>query len=355
MGDRMPLSFEVLDRGFRFYFADASRATHARGLFIAYLSGQVSPDCDLFNIELVFGEILGNVARHAPGPVDIEVIWEDTGARLEVWDQGPGYELDVAYPGPLEEAHRGLFLVSEFSDEFRVERRAGRTVTSVMLPIQRAVTTGSVKIIDEVCVNDSTTLTTLSDRIPLAAALAPATESIEEVPPEVVAVRDARQRAAEARALAERALQQAQAAEAQLVAQMEEALAVAAAAKREKLAENARAAAALEREAVETLSALQFQISRLASMKLQAEAAVAASRASLAEHEDELCAAEAKARQLQADIAVAARNVQECMRAREQAEAALNASKSEPPPTVSIAAQRAAERRAADAARAKGS
>jgi anti-sigma regulatory factor (Ser/Thr protein kinase) len=138
MSDRLPLTFEATERGFRFHFASAVLATYARRLFIVYLSGQVSSDCDLFNVELVFGEILSNVARHAPGPVDVELVWEGTGARLEVWDNGPGYEIIDARPDVLDESHRGLFLVAQCADGLRVERRAGRTVTSVVLHINRA-------------------------------------------------------------------------------------------------------------------------------------------------------------------------------------------------------------------------
>lgn len=138
MGDPLPLWFEEVARGFRFRFADAMLASSARKLFIAYIRSQVSRDTDLFNIELAFGEILGNVARHAPGSVEIELLWQDAGARLEVSDQGPGYELDVELPDVLEESHRGLFLVSQCATDLRVEQRAGRTVTSVMLPIWRA-------------------------------------------------------------------------------------------------------------------------------------------------------------------------------------------------------------------------
>ena len=203
-----------------------------------------------------------------------------------------------------------------------------------------------------------------------AAVLVP--EGGDGMPPELIELREARRRAAEARAAAERTFRDAQAAEAQLVAQEEQALAAAFAAKRERFAENARAALALQREAVEILAALQLQMERIASMKPQMEAGVAAIRASLAEHEDQLRAVEASERKLRADIAIAEREAQRCTRAREQADAAVHAtaqhipddngiapapaaSKPEPPTTLSDAAQRAAERRAADAARAASS
>lgn len=209
----------------------------------------------------------------------------------------------------------------------------------------------------------------VSDPVWHATAVILGPESTEETPLDVVALRVARQRAGEARAAAERALREAQATEADLVAQEELAIAAAAEAKRERFAENARVAAASEREAFETLSALQLQIQRVGSMKAQTEAAVAAIRASLTEHEAQLRAAEASEWDLQGDVAIAERTAQDCTRARKHADAALHAteqhvpngngirpalaaSKPDPPSTLSVAAQRAAERRASDAARA---
>lgn len=345
MSDRLPLIFESIERGARFHFSDAALATAARRLFIEYLRAQVEADCDLFNVELVFGEILGNVARHAPGPVDVEFVWEEARARLEVWDHGPGYEGNIALPDLLEESHRGLFLVAQCADDLRVERRAGRTVTSVMLPIKRA----------EVRMNDSTSL------------LAPASHRADEVPPEVAALRLARLRAAEVREAAERALREAETAEAQLALQEEQAIAAVAAAKREVLTRRAQAATTLEQKAIEALAVLQSEIQHATSAKAQTEAAVAALRASLMEHEEQLREAEASERKLQGDLTNVELAAQECVRARQRAEVSLQgmaqrpvvdsdlppapaASKPEPPPP-SLAAQRAAERRAADAAR----
>jgi anti-sigma regulatory factor (Ser/Thr protein kinase) len=138
MNATVQLSFEVRDSDFHFYFPDAELASSARALFIACVRGQTEPECDLFGAELAFGEILGNVARHAPGPVEIHFFWEEAGARLEVWDHGTGYELDASLGGLLDESHRGLFLASQYTAQLRVERRGARTVTSALLSIQRA-------------------------------------------------------------------------------------------------------------------------------------------------------------------------------------------------------------------------
>ena len=135
----LPLDFAINSEGFRFAFADAMLASHARKLFVLYLSGQVEQNCDLFGVELIFGELVGNVVRHAPGPVELWLRWEQHGARLEVIDHGPGYELKAALPEDvLEEAHRGLFIVATYGKDLRVDRRGDVTVTSVMVDLQRA-------------------------------------------------------------------------------------------------------------------------------------------------------------------------------------------------------------------------
>jgi len=175
----------------------------------------------------------------------------------------------------------------------------------------------------------------------------------DELSPELGALREARQRAAEARANAERLLREAQEAEARLLAQEEEAI-VAATVQR-------------EREAHESIARLQAQIEQAASKKTQAEAAVMAIRASLAEHEEQLRNAEIHERALLSDLSIAERRAQEAARARELvlagavAAPAPGAAPAEvdqsneallPASLETIRAQRAAERRMADAARA---
>jgi anti-sigma regulatory factor (Ser/Thr protein kinase) len=126
-----PLEFTALDDGFRFRFADAVVAHYARKLFVSYVRGTAAPGTDLFALELVFGELVSNVVRHAPGPVDVHVLWLRDGMRLEVWDRGPGFELHADLPDDaMAESHRGLFLVAAFADDLRVERRGSHTVTS---------------------------------------------------------------------------------------------------------------------------------------------------------------------------------------------------------------------------------
>ncbi len=124
--------------GFVFRIADASLAINARSIFQRYLAAQVDAASDLYGAELIFGELLGNVARHAPGAIDVRLRWNGRTAILEVADEGPGYSVaDVHLPNDFAESCRGLFLVSSFGRDLAVRSDGGRTTTTVTLPVTR--------------------------------------------------------------------------------------------------------------------------------------------------------------------------------------------------------------------------
>ncbi len=124
--------------GFTFRIADASLANNARTIFQRYLAAMVDPASDLYGAELIFGELLGNVARHAPGAIDVKLRWNGPVAILEVADHGPGYSIaDVHLPSDFAESSRGLFLVSSFGRNLEVRHERGRTTTTVTLPVSR--------------------------------------------------------------------------------------------------------------------------------------------------------------------------------------------------------------------------
>jgi signal transduction histidine kinase len=134
-------SLKADSTGFTFRIADASLANNARAIFQRYLTAQVEPSSDVDGAELIFGELLGNVARHAPGAIDVRLRWNGPVAILEVADEGPGYSVDhVQLPGDFAESCRGLFLVTAFGRDLAVRSEAGRTTTTVTLPVQRRLT-----------------------------------------------------------------------------------------------------------------------------------------------------------------------------------------------------------------------
>jgi anti-sigma regulatory factor (Ser/Thr protein kinase) len=122
----------------RFESADASRAYDARRDLLDYLASRADGQSDLDAAALVFGELVGNVVRHAPGPIAIELSWDRGGAVLRVRDSGPGFEWDgaVSLPDPMAESGRGLFIVYTVSQTMKVSRPpSGGTEVTAWLPI----------------------------------------------------------------------------------------------------------------------------------------------------------------------------------------------------------------------------
>jgi PAS domain S-box-containing protein len=115
-------------------------ARDVRELFVAYLRAKGSSDADYAAAELVFGELIGNVARHAPGLVDVEIEWRGNAPVLHVLDRGPGYERTEQLPPSESESGRGLYLISKLTREFTVTRLPGYgSHARAVLPIERSV------------------------------------------------------------------------------------------------------------------------------------------------------------------------------------------------------------------------
>ncbi len=122
-----------------FRSSNAQKAESARRQFVGYLRLFGEMDADYSGAELVFGELIGNVVRHAPGPIQVRVDWTERFPQLTVTDRGPGF---IPTPTPTlpdsgSESGRGMFLVSQFCDDLRVERDAGGSAVSVRLRIPR--------------------------------------------------------------------------------------------------------------------------------------------------------------------------------------------------------------------------
>ena len=107
--------------------AENAQAAHdARTELMAYLRAHVASGSDLDAAELVFGEMVGNVVRHAPGPIDVQVDWKGEHPVLHVVDRGKGVVRNPALPDdPLSECGRGLYIISLLTNDLQVERIAG--------------------------------------------------------------------------------------------------------------------------------------------------------------------------------------------------------------------------------------
>jgi PAS domain S-box-containing protein len=118
-----PSDDDLVER-WRFDVADAQAGQSARGSFAQGMRArQGDPEC-IHNAEVVFGELLGNAARYAPGTVEVTVDWSGTAPVLHVLDEGPGFHHVPALPGDVySESGRGLFLIASLSQDFSVSKR----------------------------------------------------------------------------------------------------------------------------------------------------------------------------------------------------------------------------------------
>ena len=84
--------------------------------------GMLAKDCH--TAELVAGELLGNVIRHAPGMAQIVLDWSGAAPVLSVLDNGKGFCYAARLPSDeYSESGRGLFLVSTLTENFAVSKR----------------------------------------------------------------------------------------------------------------------------------------------------------------------------------------------------------------------------------------
>jgi anti-sigma regulatory factor (Ser/Thr protein kinase) len=92
---------------------------------------------DFASAELIYGELIGNVVRHAPGPIDVEVTLERERVRLVVQSGGSAITVRPALPAsPLREAGRGLFIVHELGRDYTTsELPLFGNQTAVNLPL----------------------------------------------------------------------------------------------------------------------------------------------------------------------------------------------------------------------------
>ena len=117
---------------------DIATAQRTRARFAAILADADMLDDDVFTAELIFGELLSNAVRYAPGGVEVVLDWGGgTTAIVHFLDRGPGFVVIPRLPTDLlSERGRGLFLVWSLSEDFNVTKRAdgGSHVRVVLSP-----------------------------------------------------------------------------------------------------------------------------------------------------------------------------------------------------------------------------
>jgi anti-sigma regulatory factor (Ser/Thr protein kinase) len=115
-----------------------SVARSRRAITAALLEHGAAPE-DVAVAEIVFGELVSNVVRYAPGPVDVIVDWSGPDPVLHVLDRGTGFrQISIVPPELLSESGRGLFIVSALTHDFRISKNPkGGNHARAVLRMQR--------------------------------------------------------------------------------------------------------------------------------------------------------------------------------------------------------------------------
>ncbi|MDQ2992959.1 MAG: ATP-binding protein [Candidatus Eremiobacteraeota bacterium] len=113
----------------------------ARKAFARYLRERARPDSDFEGAELIYAELVGNVVRHAPGPIRIDLLWADDGrAALRVADGGAGFNpVSAISRDRLNETGRGLIIVASLAIRIRVDRHSEGSAVTAVLRVLRVV------------------------------------------------------------------------------------------------------------------------------------------------------------------------------------------------------------------------
>lgn len=102
------------------------------------LGEMTDDDAQLPAVELIVNELLGNVARHTPGPAEVELEWNGETAIVRVSDRGLPFQprngagrIDL-----LAEDGRGLFLAQSVALDLTVEWTGDGNCVSATLPLK---------------------------------------------------------------------------------------------------------------------------------------------------------------------------------------------------------------------------
>jgi PAS domain S-box-containing protein len=115
--------------GWKFSSSDARTALLVRHEVGALVAAWTGDEDRRFAGELAFGEVVSNVVRHAPGPVQVRLLARPHGVELRVTDCGSGFTETSELIDAYAESGRGLQLVREIADDVAITADAGGGTT----------------------------------------------------------------------------------------------------------------------------------------------------------------------------------------------------------------------------------
>jgi anti-sigma regulatory factor (Ser/Thr protein kinase) len=119
-----------------FSSSDGAKAHRAREQFLDALRLRTPQAADCAACETIFGELVSNAVRHAPGAIRVALDWNGNKAILCVEDSGPVFDYDPALPvNVFAENGRGLYLIRALAGDIDIERFAEGKAIRVVLPV----------------------------------------------------------------------------------------------------------------------------------------------------------------------------------------------------------------------------
>lgn len=125
-------------RTWQFQARDSGAMHGVKAQLLEVLRERAGSGCDFPAVELIFGELIGNVARHTAGNAEVTLICCGSAAELEVRDRGKPFDPQPAPPDIFAEGGRGLLLVRASARSMRVDATENGNCVSVMLPVTLA-------------------------------------------------------------------------------------------------------------------------------------------------------------------------------------------------------------------------
>jgi hypothetical protein len=118
---------------------DPFSAQRVKRAVLWQLAGLTGKTPELDAVELIYGELIANVARHTPGLATVTLEWHDDEPVLHVDDQGPPFQLLIKTPADdFAESGRGFWLMSNHTSKLFVQRIGEANRVSVGLPVGAA-------------------------------------------------------------------------------------------------------------------------------------------------------------------------------------------------------------------------
>jgi anti-sigma regulatory factor (Ser/Thr protein kinase) len=123
----------------QFETGDELDASAMQAELIEHLRRDADPAGDLTAAELIVGELLSNVVRHARSPITVRLDWCGEFPTLSIAEAARYEHPAIALPSdPLAESGRGLFIIQALAKEFAVvDGLHVGTVAHATLPIRR--------------------------------------------------------------------------------------------------------------------------------------------------------------------------------------------------------------------------